>query len=252
MRALALRRPRSWANPSPAIRVEGQVLLASAAFGDPPEGDRSHTCQVEAGGEPRDLSGRSARRTRPRRPVPAAGGQSGVGRCRADRGAPGARRGPRRAAGHRGGGPGPERRGRGPWAGRGRTGALQVPVPSRPGRLSGHRPVRRGPPGQPAGGRTARGRWPVPGRQAAGIVPRGRGPPAVSRPAGSAGAVESAEEWRMQLRRGGAGTVRVAVSAGVDRDNTGAVRELRWLLRELPNAATRDPQVPRHQRRRRW
>lgn len=56
--------------------------------------------------------------------------------------------------------------------------------------------------------------------------------------------LESAEEWRVRLRRGDAGTVRVAVSAGVDRDDAGAVRELRWLLRELPGAGTRDRQVP--------
>jgi PAS domain-containing protein len=55
--------------------------------------------------------------------------------------------------------------------------------------------------------------------------------------------LESAEEWQLQLRRRGAGTVRVAASVGVDRDDTGTVRELRWLLRELPDAAPRDRQV---------
>jgi PAS domain S-box-containing protein len=55
--------------------------------------------------------------------------------------------------------------------------------------------------------------------------------------------LESAEEWQVQLRRQNVGTVRVAVSVGVDRDDAGAVRELRWLLRELPGAGTRDRQV---------
>ena len=54
--------------------------------------------------------------------------------------------------------------------------------------------------------------------------------------------LESAEEWQVRLRRRSAGIVRVAVSVGVDRDDAGAVRELRWLLRELPGAA-RDRQV---------
>jgi PAS domain S-box-containing protein len=52
--------------------------------------------------------------------------------------------------------------------------------------------------------------------------------------------LESAEEWQMRLRRRDVGTVGVAVSAGVDRDDAGTVRELRWLLRELPGAGTRD------------
>ena len=55
--------------------------------------------------------------------------------------------------------------------------------------------------------------------------------------------LESAEEWQVRLRRRDLGTVRVAVSAGVDRDDAGAVRELRWLLRELPGAGARDRQV---------
>ena len=50
-------------------------------------------------------------------------------------------------------------------------------------------------------------------------------------------------EWRVRLRRRSGGTVPVTISVGVDRDGEGAVRELRWLLRELPGTGTRDRQV---------
>jgi PAS domain S-box-containing protein len=55
--------------------------------------------------------------------------------------------------------------------------------------------------------------------------------------------LESAEEWQLRLRRRDVGTFGVAVSVGVDRDDAGAVRELRWLLRVLPRAGARDRQA---------